>query len=192
MRQIISRLALSAKASGVLLVLLLTVGLAPSPANAQALYGSLVGDVVDQSGAALPNVSVTIINTGTGLKLDTVVTDDTGSYVFRNLPTGTYDMTLLRAGFKQLHQTEIAVTAGDPKRIDATLQVGTAEETVNVEANAASLQTEKSDISTEITSVEVTSLPLNQYRNYQALLNLVPGATPTQFQNAEIDTPGRS
>ena len=38
----------------------------------------------------------------------------------------------------------------------------------------------------------MTNLPLNQYRNYQSLLNLVPGATPTQFQNAEIDTPGRS
>ncbi|MDQ3653320.1 MAG: carboxypeptidase-like regulatory domain-containing protein, partial [Acidobacteriota bacterium] len=191
MRQIISRLALSAKASGALLVLLLTVGLAPGPANAQALYGSLVGDVVDQNGAVLPNVSVTITNTGTGLKLDTV-TDDTGSYVFRNMPTGTYDMTLSRAGFKQLQQTAITVTAGDPKRIDSTLQVGSAEEIVNVEANAATLQTEKSDLTTELTGVEVTSLPLNQYRNYQSLLNLVPGATPTQFQNAEIDTPGRS
>lgn len=191
MRQIISRLAPSAKASGALLVLLLAVGLAPSITNAQALYGSLVGDVVDQNGAALPGVTVKITNTGTGLELDTV-TDDTGSYAFRNLPTGTYDMALSRTGFKQLQQTAIAVTAGDPKRIDGALQVGAAEETVNVEANAASLQTEKSDISTEITSAEVTSLPLNQYRNYQSLLNLVPGATPTQFQNAEIDTPGRS
>ena len=59
-------------------------------------------------------------------------------------------------------------------------------------ASAATLQTEKSDLSTEINSVQVTSLPLNQYRNYQTLLNLVPGATPVQFQNAEIDTPGRS
>lgn len=191
MRQITSGLALLAKASGALLVLLLTVGLAPIPANAQALYGSLVGNVVDQNGAALPSVSVTITNTGTSLKLDTV-TDDTGSYVFRNLPTGTYEMTLSSAGFKQLQQTAIIVTAGDPKRIDAALEVGATQETVTVEANASTLQTEKSDISTEITSKEVISLPLNQYRNYQSLLNLVPGATPTQFQNAEIDTPGRS
>lgn len=191
MRQIISRLALSAKASGALLVLLLTVGLAPGLANAQALYGSLVGNVVDQNGAAVPSVSVTITNTGTSLKLDTV-TDDTGSYVLRNLPTGTYDMTLSRAGFKQLQQTAISVTAGDPKRIDAALEIGTTQETVTVTADAATLQTEKSDISTEITSKEVISLPLNQYRNYQSLLNLVPGATPTQFQNALIDTPGQS
>ena len=177
MRQITSWLALSAKISGALLVLLLTVGLAPGPASAQALYGSLVGNVVDQNGAAMPSVSITITNTGTGLKLDTV-TDDTGSYVFRNLPTGTYDMTLSRSGFKQLQQTAIIVTAGDPKRIDATLEIGAAQETVTVVASAATLQTEKSDISTEITSKDVVSLPLNQYRNYQTLLNLVPGARP--------------
>src|SRR5207244_12669542 len=47
-------------------------------------------------------------------------------------------------------------------------------------------------IYTELTAKEVTNLPLNQFRNYQALLNLVPGATPAQFQNAEIDTPGRA
>ena len=54
------------------------------------------------------------------------------------------------------------------------------------------LQTEKADLSTVLTSKEVINLPLNQFRNYQALLNLVPGATPAQFQNAEIDTPGRA
>ena len=54
------------------------------------------------------------------------------------------------------------------------------------------IKTEKADISTELTSKSITNLPLNQFRNYQSLLNLVPGATPTQFQNAEIDTPGRS
>ena len=54
------------------------------------------------------------------------------------------------------------------------------------------LQTEKSDLSTELTSKEVVNLPLNQFRNYQKLLDLVPGATPAQLQNAEIDTPGRA
>src|SRR5262245_66456073 len=93
MHQPISRHALTAKALGALLAALLTVGIAPCLANAQALYGSLVGNVVDQNGAVLPGVSVTIINTGTALKLETV-TDATGSYVFRNLLPGSYEMTL--------------------------------------------------------------------------------------------------
>ncbi len=191
MRQPISRRTLSAKAIGAMLAVLLTVGLAPSLVNAQVLYGSLVGNVVDQNGAALPGVSVTINNTGTGLKLDTV-TDESGSYVFRNLLPGDYDMSLSHSGFKEMRQSGIIISAGNPKRVDVTLQIGGAQETVTVTADAATLKTEKSDLNTELNSVQVTSLPLNQYRNYQTLLNLVPGATPVVFQNAEIDTPGRS
>src|SRR5262245_42395476 len=191
MRQTYFKLALPVKALGALLAVLLTVGLAPSPANAQILYGSLVGNVTDQNGAVLPGVSVTITNTGTGLKLETT-TDETGAYVFRNLLPGAYDMTLSLKGFKEMRQSSITVSAGNPKRMDVPLQLGAAQETVTVTADAATLKTEKSDLNTEINSVQVTSLPLNQYRNYQTLLNLVPGATPGQFQNAEIDTPGRS
>src|SRR5262249_48557058 len=191
MRQTISRLTLSAKALGALLAVLLTVWLAPSLANAQILYGSLVGNVVDPKGAVLPGVSVTITNTGTSLKLETT-TDETGSYVFRNLLPGAYDMTLSLTGFKEMRQEGIVISAGNPKRIDVGLQVGATQETITVAADAATLKTEKSDLNTEINSVQVTTLPLNQYRNYQTLLNLVPGATPVQFQNAEIDTPGRS
>src|SRR5262245_27118704 len=189
MRQTYFKLALSIKALCALLAMLLTIGLAP--ANAQVLYGSLVGNVVDQNGAALPGVSVKITNTGTSLKLETF-TDDTGSYVFRNLLPGDYEMTLSHTGFKEMRQSEIIVSAGNPKRVDVTLSIGGTQETVTVTADAATLKTEKSDLNTEINSVQVTSLPLNQYRNYQTLLNLVPGATPVQFQNAEIDTPGRS
>ena len=65
-------------------------------------------------------------------------------------------------------------------------------ETVTVESAAQLLQTDKSDLHTELKSKEIINLPLNQYRNYQALINLVPGATPASFQNAQTDTPGRS
>jgi hypothetical protein len=173
------------------LAALLAVGSLAGVANAQVLYGSIVGNVTDPQGAVLPGTSVKITNTGTGLSLETT-TDETGSYVFRNLPPGTYDMTLSLRGFKQMQQSEIIVTAGNPKRVDVSLQIGAAQETVTVEASAATLKTEKADLNTEINSKQVLSLPLNQYRNYQTLLNLVPGATPVQFQNAEIDTPGRS
>lgn len=173
------------------LAALFAVGSFAAIANAQALYGSVVGSVSDPQGAVLPGVSVTITNTGTGLKLETT-TDDTGSYVFRNLLPGTYDVAYSLKGFKALQQSGLIVTAGNPKRADASLQIGGASESVTVTADAATLKTEKTDLNTEINSKQVLSLPLNQYRNYQSLLNLVPGATPTQFQNAEIDTPGRS
>ena len=97
----------SGQLKGLILALLLAVGLTALRVDAQVLYGSIVGNVTDPQGAVLPGVSVKITNTGTGLTLETT-TDETGSYVFRNLPPGTYDMTLSAKGFKELRQSEIS------------------------------------------------------------------------------------
>jgi hypothetical protein len=160
-------------------------------ADAQALYGSIVGNVTDGQGALTPGVTLTAINTGTGLEVETV-SDADGAYTFRNLLPGTYDLKASLAGFREHKQTAIPVTAGNPVRVNIALVVGALTETVMVAADTTLLQTDKADLSTQLGSKEITTLPLNQYRNYQALLNLVPGATPAQFQNAEIDSPGRS
>src|SRR5688572_6933501 len=180
---------LSSRAGAALAIAALS--LVPSPVTAQALYGAIVGTVADESGAPVPGVTVSATNTGTGLKVD-AVTDGNGDYAFRNLLPGMYEITAALQGFRELHQTGIRVSAGEPGRRDLRLQVGAMTEAVTVVGESALLQTEKADLSTVLTSKEVTNLPLNQFRNYQALLNLVPGATPAQFQNAEIDTPGRA
>jgi hypothetical protein len=164
---------------------------APPPAAAQALYGSIVGAVSDQTGAAVPRAVVVASNTGTGLKLEATA-DEEGNYAFRNLLPGSYDLQVSMQGFRELRQTGIRVSAGNPVRFDLKLEVGAMAEALTVIGRSTLLQTEKADLSTEITSKEVVNLPLNQFRNYQALLSLVPGATPVQFQNAEIDTPGRA
>ena len=72
------------------------------------------------------------------------------------------------------------------------LEIGTLTETVTVASAAQLLQTDKADVSTELRSAEITAIPLNRFRNYQALVNLVPGTTPMAFGNAETDTPARS
>ncbi len=160
-------------------------------ASAQVLYGGVTGQVVDQQGGALPGVMVTLTNTGTSARLDEV-SDAQGLYAFRNLPPGTYDIACTLTGFKELRQTGLKVSAGNPIRIDLTLEIGAMSETVSVVSDTTLLKSVKAELNTELTSKDVTTLPLNGYRNYQSLLNLVPGATPTQFQNAEIDTPARS
>ncbi len=167
------------------------IGFAPPSLSGQALYGSIVGTVTDAQGGITPGVTLIAINTGTGLKVE-AQTDETGAYAFRNLLPGTYDLTATLTGFKEFKQTAIPVTAGNPVRINVTLVVGALEEVVNVVSESTLLQTEKADLTAEISAKAITNLPLNQFRNYQSLLNLVPGATPTQFQNAEIDTPARS
>jgi hypothetical protein len=86
----------------------------------------------------------------------------------------------------------VPVSIGQIARVDMTLEVGTVTESVTVTSEAQLLQTDKADVSTELKSQELTSLPLNRFRNYQALMNLVPGTTPMAFGNAETDTPARS
>ena len=160
-------------------------------ADAQALYGSIVGNVTDAQGATVPGVTLTATNTGTALEVE-AVTDGDGAYTFRNLLPGNYDVKAVLTGFREHKETGITVAAGNPVRINIALAVGSLTETVQVAADTTLLQTDKADLSTQLNSKEITDLPLNQYRNYQALLNLVPGTTPAQFQNAEIDSPGRS
>ncbi len=167
------------------------VVLCPTPVAAQALYGTVAGTVVDDSGAAIPGATVTVTNQGTGLEV-MAITDEVGAYAIRNLQPGTYTLKASLQGFKEYVQTGIPVAQNDVVRIVAKLEVGALTESVTVTTEAALLKTDKADVSVNLKPAEVVNLPLNQYRNYQALMNLVPGATPTALQNAQTDTPGRS
>src|SRR5215204_1099139 len=72
--------------------------------DAQALYGSIVGNVTDAQGATTPGVTLTATNTGTGLEVETV-TDADGAYTFRNLLPGRYDVKAALTGFREHRQT---------------------------------------------------------------------------------------
>ena len=120
------------------------------------------------------------------------MTDDTGAFAIRNLQPGTYTVKASLQGFKEYAQTGVPVAQNDVSRVVATLEVGALTESVTVTSEAALLKTDRADVSVNLRPADVINLPLNQYRNYQALMNLVPGATPTAFQNAQTDTPGRS
>jgi outer membrane receptor protein involved in Fe transport len=162
-----------------------------TPVIAQVIYGSIVGTVTDAQGANVPGATVTIVNKETNLTRD-ATTGAEGTYSLTNVQPGTYDVKVALTGFREAIRTSVPVSIGQISRVDMTLQVGTLTETVTVASAAQLLQTDKADVSTELKSSEITNLPLNQFRNYQALINLVPGATPAQFQNAETDTPARS
>ena len=168
-----------------------TILLLSASASAQALYGGLTGTISDSTGGALPGVTVTITNEGTGLQL-TAVTDQTGTYTIRNIAGGTYTLKATLQGFREFVQTGIPITAGGIARINGRLEIGALTESVTVTTEAVLLKTDKADVSVDLRPEDVLNLPLNQYRNYQYLLNLVPGATPPEFQNAQTDTPGRA
>jgi outer membrane receptor protein involved in Fe transport len=172
-------------------VLVATTSLLPTPAAAQALYGSVTGTIADDTGAAVPGATVTIKNEDTGLEISGV-TDGTGTYTLRNVAGGTYTLKASLQGFKEFVQTGVPVTAGGIVRINGRLEIGALTESVTVTTEATVLKTDKADVSVDLRPEDVVNLPLNQYRNYQYLLNLVPGATPPEFQNAQTDTPGRA
>jgi hypothetical protein len=165
--------------------------LLPAHVAAQALYGTVAGTVVDDSGAAIPGATVTVINQGTGLEVSGV-TDESGAYAIRNLQPGTYTVKATLQGFKEYVQTGLPVNQNETSNVQAKLEVGALTESVTVTTEAALLKTDKADVSVNLKPADVVNLPLNQYRNYQGLMNLVPGATPVGFQNAQTDTPGRA
>src|SRR5256884_2991631 len=160
-------------------------------ADAQVLFGSVSGTVTDQSGAGVPRAHVTLINRATSVQKEADA-DESGHYTITDVPPGNYDLKVTASGFKPLTQTNLSVSVNTVTNADVKLQVGAVSEQVTVEASTVTLQTEKTDLHTELTEKAILEMPLNQYRNYQTLINLVPGATPGVFQNAIADTPERA
>ncbi len=167
------------------------VAAAPLPVAAQVLYGTVVGTVTDPTGAAVPKATITVQNTATGLSRQ-ASTDETGYFSVPNLLQGNYDVSVSAAGFKPFTRRGVNVLTNTVTRVDVALEVGAITESITVEATAALLQTTKTDVNVNLEPRALVNLPLAAYRNYQMLINLVPGATPARFQNAVIDTPGRA
>jgi len=161
------------------------------PNYAQVLYGSVLGTLLDASGAVVPGAQVTITNKATGVNRE-VQSDGEGRFFLPNLQAGSYQLKVSKSGFRSVTQDGVEVSINSVTRADFKLEVGQMTETISVSASAAALQTDKSEVKTEITSQTITNMPLPGYRNYQTLMNLVPGATPAGFQNAVVDTPGRA
>src|SRR2546425_1854626 len=118
------------------------------------------GTVKDQSGAVLPGVEVTATQTDTGLKRS-AVTDETGSYILPNLPVGPYRVEAALPGFRTYVQTGIVLQVGSSSVINAILGVGQVSETVEVQANAALVETRNTGVGQVIDNVRVLELPLN-------------------------------
>ncbi|HXJ42052.1 MAG TPA: carboxypeptidase-like regulatory domain-containing protein, partial [Bryobacteraceae bacterium] len=95
------------------------------PAFAQE--ATLVGTVTDPSGAAVPNATITITNTDTGVSR-TLATSGDGQYVAPGLLNGRYTVKVAVSGFKAAEQSGITLQVGDRSRVDFKLQVGSAQE----------------------------------------------------------------
>ena len=156
------------------LLLLLTVGLVWSPQlNAQYDNGSLVGTVRDSSGAVVPGTSVTATNTATDISV-TARTSASGDYQFPSLRVGSYRVTATASGFNTAVADSISVSVGTRQRVDLTLQVGGASETVEVSNVALALETDSSQRGQIITNQQTEGLPLST-RDVAQLIALTTG-----------------
>jgi Carboxypeptidase regulatory-like domain/TonB dependent receptor len=146
-------------------------------AKAQTLYGSVVGTVTDNTGAAVPDANVVITDTQTN-DARTVVTDNGGVYTVSTVPPGNYLVAITKQGFEGYKAKGVEVTANNVVRVDAQLQVGTVSQTVEVQsAVAAQLQTDTADVHTEISSSALETVP-QATKTYEGILNQVPGVVP--------------
>jgi hypothetical protein len=141
-----------------------------------SITGSISGVVTDPSGAVIPGVQVTALNTGTGLR-QTVVTDTKGFYEFPALAVGAYELQVERPGFRAFRQTGLVIDANSALVADVHLILGGAQQEVTVSTTAAHVETSSTQMGEVIESSKITAVPLNG-RSYTDLLALQPGVSP--------------
>src|ERR1700747_228338 len=137
--------------------------------------GMIRGTVTDSSGSAVPQATVSVRNDQTQLENRTV-SNDTGGYVVPGLNAGRYTVTVTQQGFETYSETGIVLSSAQVVTVDVPLKIGQVNERVDVEAAAARVQTSTSEVSSQVTGTQASTLPLNG-RNYQGLTFLMPGVT---------------
>ncbi|PYP91199.1 MAG: adenylyl cyclase [Candidatus Angelobacter sp. Gp1-AA117] len=161
-----------------LLLLLLIIAIAVAAA-AQNITGSMAGTVKDSSGAVVPNATVTVTNTDTGVTVRTLKTDATGNYSAPLLPIGHYSVSIEAAGFRKFVQKNIELNVNDKLTVSTALQVGASGETVTVEANPVQVDLQSAAAVGTVTGIQIQELALNT-RNYEQLVTLLPGVSSSQ------------
>jgi hypothetical protein len=136
--------------------------------------GNIQGTVTDASGAVIPNASVSLIDQATQVKR-TAVSNSVGAYIFPGIPIGTYNLQVAAPGFKTSLQTGIVLEVGSNIAVNASLQVGSADVKVEVQAEGLALQTEDATFKQTIDNEEVNEMPLNG-RQMTALIGLSGGS----------------
>lgn len=177
----------SLKTTGLLAAFLLLLStLAAGTLRAQDIFGVISGTVTDPSGAAVPGARIQIINEAT-LQTRTIESNGSGYYTVPQLEVGRYTVVASKSGFKELRIAHANVDAGGHSTIDLPMQLGTATESVSVEAAGAVLNTSSAEIARTVDLQQVQSLALNE-RNYVQLTTIVPGAATLTFDPTSLTT----
>jgi Carboxypeptidase regulatory-like domain/TonB dependent receptor len=152
----------------------------------QITTGVVTGRVVDATVAAIPQVQLTLVNVGTGIK-QTSVTSDQGNYTFTQVPPGIYKLTALAKGFGTVIQEGINVQVNEATPVNFTLKPATVEEKEEVLSSTPAMQTESAAVGGVVDHNTIISLPLNG-RNFIQLVALEPGVSSSaKLQGGGVD-----
>ena len=146
---------------------------------------SLTGTIRDNTGAVIPDASVTLKNTATGIARD-LKTNSAGEYVAAAVPPGQYNLIVTVAGFRKYQADGVILRVAQNARIDVTMRVGNTHEEVTVHGEGlAQVNTQSSELGGTITGKELTQLQLNG-RNFTQLITLVPGVSNQTGQDEGV------
>ena len=159
-----------------------------APAMGQAVNGAIVGVVVDSSGGVVAGAKVTITEQAKNVSRE-AKTNDSGFYSFPDVPPGTYTVTVEAPGFSTVVRRDVALSVSSSARVDISLQPGAISQTINVEVTVPPLQTDSAQTGASVTETQVEQLPVASGRNFQNLINLIPGATRAENNHSVFFNP---
>jgi hypothetical protein len=160
----------------ILLLAMLGTLFVPAHAAAQAANGTLLGNVRDETGGAVPGATISAIEVRTNISR-TAVSNEAGNYIFTNLNPGVYRVEGELAGFRKFARENVEVNVNTTVRVDIGLVIGALNESVTVSSEAPAMQTDRTDTGRIIESTQLVQMPLGFNRNFQGMLITVPGAS---------------
>ncbi|MBZ5654549.1 MAG: carboxypeptidase-like regulatory domain-containing protein [Acidobacteriia bacterium] len=150
-------------------------------AVAQSDRGTLAGTILDSSGAVVSNAAITVTGADTGTVYE-AVSGSSGAYRIPDIRPGAYNVKVAATGFKTEERTGVVIQVNTVSSLDITMQIGSAQETLTVVADAPTLQTESSDIGTVVDKRQIQDLPLalnstgqSHLRSTESFVFLAPG-----------------
>lgn len=156
-------------------ILFCILGLLTGTVSAQDTTGRIIGRVTDPQGAIIADAKVKVTNVSTGEASETM-TDKDGQYQVIHLPIGNYKVSVVRTGFNPVVTDAYQLHINQNLRIDLTLKVGSATETIEVRGDVSQVETVSSTVGNSVTSRPIVNLPLNG-RNVLSLAALEPGVS---------------
>jgi Carboxypeptidase regulatory-like domain len=141
--------------------------------SAQGVTGRLEGTVVDPAGAMIPNAEIQVLNPATG-KIISSKSDENGNWSVPSLNATTYTVIVAASGFKKGNFPDIVIQAGIPSTLDAKLEIGSAQQTVEASGTPESLQAATATVTATLTGRQISELPYTS-RNAMDIVTAQPG-----------------